>query len=237
MRSTEPMRLACPACLGVALEKVSAAPGVEIDHCRRCGGTWILREQTARLRAVPASALRATITRSQDAAFVCHACHVPMERDAAFCPWCKWKNALECPECGKAMSRRSERGTAVDVCRGCRAVWLDHHELASIWAVAAAGAVAHYGAAGQMNPALDAGSFLLDALWYAPDLVAHTAYYGAQAGAHVVGAAAEAAAHAPGLLASTPELVAGAAEVAGEAAGGVFSFIAEIIAGIFGGLG
>ena len=227
------MRLACPACLGVALEKVSAAPGVDIDHCRRCGGTWILREQTARLRTVPAAALRATITRTDDAGFLCHSCHSPMERDAPFCRWCKWKNALECPECGTAMRRQTERDVTVDVCRGCSAVWLDHHELASIWAVAAAGAVAHYGAAGQMNPALDAGSFLLDALWYAPDLVVHTAYYGAQAGVHAVGAAAEAAAHAPGLLAAAPELAAGAAEAAGEAAGSVFSVIAEVIAGIF----
>jgi Zn-finger nucleic acid-binding protein len=231
------MRLSCPACLGVALEKVSAAPGVDIDHCRRCGGTWIHREQTARLREKPADALRATLTRADASAFLCHACHVPMERDAAACRWCKWKNSLECPECGKEMRRHSERDVTVDVCRGCNAVWLDHHELSSIWAVAAAGAVAHYGAAGQMNPALDAGSFLLDALWYAPDLVVHTAYFGAQAAGHVVGAGVEAAVHAPGLLAATPELVAGAAEVAGEAAGGVFSFIAELIAGIFEGLG
>jgi Zn-finger nucleic acid-binding protein len=236
MPDLAPMRLACPACLGVALEKVSAAQGVEIDHCRRCGGTRILREQTAQLRAVPAAALRATLTREDEASFVCHDCHAPMERDAAACPGCGWKNTLECPECGKEMSRRTERGTTVDVCRGCRAVWLDHHELASIWAVAAAGAVAHYGAAGQMHGA-DAGSFLLDALWFAPDLVVHSAFYGAQAAAHVVGAGAEAAAHVPGMLAATPELVAGAAEAAGEAAGGVFSFIAELIAGIFEGFG
>lgn len=236
MRSTEPMRLSCPACLGVALEKVSAAPGVDIDHCRRCGGTWILREQTARLRAVPASALRATITRSRDAAFACHDCHGPVERDAAACPACRWNNALECPECGKAMRRQSQQGVTVDVCRGCRAVWLDHHELASIWAVAAAVALQSRG--GRMAAVgTDAGGFLLESLWYAPDLVVHTAYYGAQAAGHVIRAGAEAATHAPGLIASTPELVAGAAEVAGEAAGGVFSFIAEIIGGIFGGLG
>jgi Zn-finger nucleic acid-binding protein len=234
MRKDAPMRLACPACLGVALEKVSAAPRVEVDHCKRCGGTWILRAQTARLRAVPAAALRATLSRAPEAAFACHGCHAPMERDAAVCPSCRWANALECPECGKAMRRQTERDVTVDVCRGCKAVWLDHHELASLWAVAAAGAVAASGTAGQIGAAgADAGSFLLDALWYAPDLVAHTAYFGAQAGAHVVGAAAEAAAHAPGLLAATPELVAGAAEVAGEAAGGVLEFIAEMIGGIF----
>lgn len=238
MRNREPMRLSCPACLGVALERVSAAPGVDIDHCRRCGGTWILREQTGRLRTVPAAALRATITRADDAAFACHSCHAPMERDAPYCRWCKWNNALECPSCGREMVRRTERDVTVDVCRGCSAVWLDHHELASIWAVAAAGAVAASGAANRLSATdVDAGSFLLDALWYAPDLVVYSAYYGAQAGAHVIGAAAEAATHAPGMLAATPELVAGAAEAAGEAAGSVFSVIAEVIAGIFEGFG
>ncbi|HYR09706.1 MAG TPA: zf-TFIIB domain-containing protein [Longimicrobium sp.] len=238
MPDQAPMRLACPACLGVALEKVSAAPGLDIDHCRRCGGTWILRNQTARLRTVPAAALRATITRADDAGFLCHSCHAPMERDASHCRWCKWNNALECPSCGKEMPRRTERDVTVDVCRGCSAVWLDHHELASIWAVAAAGAVAASGAANRFSATdVDAGSFLLDALWYAPDLVVHTAYYGAQAAAHVVSAGAEAAAHAPGLIAAAPELVAGAAEVAGEAAGSVFSVIAEVIAAIFEGLG
>ena len=238
MRSREPMRLSCPACLGVALEKVSAAPGVDIDHCRRCGGTWILREQTVQLRTVPAAALRATISRADDAAFACHSCHAPIGRDAAACPWCNWDNALECPECGKAMRRQTQRDVTVDVCRGCNAVWLDHHELASIWAVAAAGAIAGSTVGGKLVAGgADAGGFLLDALWYAPDLVVYSAYYGAQAGAHVVGAAAEAVTHAPGLLAATPELVGGAAEVAAEAAGSVFSVIAEVIAGIFEGFG
>jgi Zn-finger nucleic acid-binding protein len=238
MRSSVPMRLSCPACLGVALEKVSPAPGVEVDHCRRCGGTWILREQTPRLRAVPVAALRATITRAQDAAFACHSCHTPMDRDTAACPSCRWDNGLECPECGKAMRRQTERDVTVDVCRGCSAVWLDHHELASLWAVAAAGALAGTTVGGKLAATgADAGGFLLDSLWYAPDLVIHTAYYGTQAAAHVVGAGVEAATHAPSLLAATPELVAGAAEAAGEAAGSVFSIIAEVIAGIFGGLG
>jgi Zn-finger nucleic acid-binding protein len=237
MPDLAPMRLECPACLGVALEKVSVAPDADIDHCHRCGGTWIHREQTARLRTKPADALRATLTRADDAAFLCHSCHVPMGRDAAFCVWCKWKNALECPECGKEMRRHTERDVMVDVCRGCSGVWLDHHELASIWTVAAAGAVAHSSFAGNLGSGVDAGAFLLDVLWYAPDLALHTAYYGAQAAAHVVSAGVEAATHAPGLIAAAPEMVAGAAEVAGEAAGGVFSFIAEIIMGIFEGFG
>ena len=228
------LRMECPACLGVALQKVSVAPGAEIDHCGRCGGTWILRDQAARLRAQPVAAVRATLTRADDGGFLCHGCHAPMDRDAAYCPSCSWFNRLECPSCGKGMRRESGRSVTVDVCRGCEGVWLDHHELASVWAVAAAGAVAHSRAAGTLSGMdANAGTFLLDVLWYAPDL----AFGAVQASAHALSSGVEAAAHVPGLLASTPEMLAGAVEVAADVAGTVFGFIAEVIAGIFEGLG
>ena len=234
MPDLAPLRLACPACLGVALEKVSPAAGVEIDHCARCGGTWILREQAARLRAYPVAAVRATITRADDAGFLCHGCHGPMDRDAAYCPSCSWFNRLECPACGKGMRREAGRTVTVDVCRGCRGVWLDHHELATLWTVAAAGAVAASQRGGRLSAVdANAGDFLLDVLWYAPDL----AFGAVQVSAHAVGAGVEAAAHVPGLLASTPEALAGAAEVAGNVAGAVFGFIAEAIGAVFEGLG
>ena len=233
-----PQRMECPACTGVALESVAVANDLDVHHCGRCGGTRILRAQAPRLRQVPAAALRATLTRREDAGFLCHDCHSPMERDAESCASCRWKNTLECPDCGKPMHRESAHGVTVDVCGPCQAVWLDHHELESLWAVAAAGAIAGSTVGGKLVAGgADAGGFLLDALWNAPDLVVYSAYYGVQAGAHVIGAAAEAATHAPGLIAATPELVAGAAEVAGEAAGSVFSVIAEVIAGIFEGFG
>ncbi|HEU0302102.1 MAG TPA: zf-TFIIB domain-containing protein [Longimicrobium sp.] len=234
MPDLAPLRLACPACLGVALEKVTVAPGLQIDHCARCGGTWILRDQAARLRAQPVAAVRATITRADDAGFLCHGCHGPMDRDAAYCASCNWFNRLECPACGKGMRREAGRSVTVDVCRPCQGVWLDHHELASVWAVAAAGAVAHAGTTGRLSAVdANAGDFLLDVLWFAPDL----AFGAVQVSAHAVGAGVEAAAHVPGLLASTPEALAGAAEVAGSVAGTVFGFIAEAIAAIFEGLG
>jgi Zn-finger nucleic acid-binding protein len=222
-----PLRLSCPACLGVVLEPVTVVPGLDVHHCGRCGGTRILREQTARLRAEPAAAVRATLARRADASFACHGCHAPMERDHAACPSCGWRNRLECPECGAAMRPHAEGGVTVDVCRGCRAVWLDHHELKALWAVAAAGAVAHAPAAGYV--AGDAGGFLLDVLWYAPDLAAGALH----ATVHAAGAGVEAAAHVPELVGAAPELVAVGVEAAGEAAGSVFGFIAEIIAGIF----
>ena len=84
MLDLAPMRLACPACLGVALEKVSVAPGVDIDHCRAVRRHLdSCASRRRRLRAEPADALRATLTRANDAPFLCHSCHAPMGRDAA----------------------------------------------------------------------------------------------------------------------------------------------------------
>jgi Zn-finger nucleic acid-binding protein len=233
-----PQRLECPACVGVAMEAASVAHDLKVHHCGRCGGTWILQAQAPRLRQVPAAALRATLARREDASFLCHDCHSSMERDAEACPSCRWSNTLECPDCGKPMRCESAQGVTVDVCRPCRAVWLDHHELDSLWAVAAAGAVAGSAVGGTLaQTGADAGGFLLEALWWAPDMVVHTAYYGAQAAGHVIGAGVEAAANAPGMLAAMPEAASGVAEMASDAAGGVFSLIAEVIAGIFEGLG
>src|SRR5687767_13119972 len=98
-------RMECPACLGMVMERVSVAAGVEVDHCARCGGTWIPREQAPRLRQVPAAALRATITRRDNASFLCHGCHAAIHRDAVACEACNWANTLDCPDCGKRMRR------------------------------------------------------------------------------------------------------------------------------------
>jgi Zn-finger nucleic acid-binding protein len=223
----------CPACLGVAMESASVADGLKVHHCGRCGGTWLRGAQIPRLREVPASALRTMITRRDDASFLCHGCHQPMERDAGRCEACEWRNTLDCPDCGKPMHRERRRDVTVDVCRGCKAVWLDHHELDSLWAVAAAGAVA----ATQQGQSLlaagaDAGDFLLEALWYAPDLTVNAVGLTVRA----AGAGVEALSHAPGLLASLPELLGGFAEVAADVAGAVFGLIAEIIGGLFDGI-
>src|SRR5688500_19193366 len=109
-----PMRLECPACLGLALERNAVAQGTTIDHCGRCGGTWIPRAHLEQLRAVPTQTVRAMIRRADDAGFLCHSCHTPMERDAASCSACKWFNELECPSCGKGLERTTTQGATVD---------------------------------------------------------------------------------------------------------------------------
>ncbi|HLM68999.1 MAG TPA: zf-TFIIB domain-containing protein, partial [Longimicrobium sp.] len=211
-----------------------------IHHCGRCGGTWLLRAQIAPLRAVSASAVRAMITRAAEAGFLCHGCHAPMERDAAHCPSCSCVNTLECPSCSKWMRRTSERDVTVDVCRGCEAVWLDHHELSALWTAAAALAVVHGGGTNVVAAGADAGSFLLDALWYAPDLTVgavrgatYLAGEGMELTSHAAGAGLEAVSNAPGLFSGLANVL----EAAGDVAGAVFGLIAEVIGGIFGGLG
>lgn len=227
-----PLRLACPACLGVVLESAAVADGVTVRHCGRCGGTWLPRAQALRLREVPDSAVRAMIRRADDAGFLCHDCHAPLERDAATCGGCGWPNALECPSCGRPMRRETRDGVTVDVCRPCTAVWLDHHELSVLWAAAATAAVAVTpGASHAVSSAADAGGFLLDLLFYAPDVVGGAVHL-AGAGVEVAGQVGSAGLE---IVANAPELASGLA-AAGEAAGGVFSFIVEVIGGVFDGL-
>jgi Zn-finger nucleic acid-binding protein len=225
------IRLSCPVCLGVALEVTSVTSGAKIHHCRRCGGTWLLRGQIASLRSVPARALRIMIRRADEAGFLCHDCHAPMDRDAASCPACGWENALECPDCGKPMRRQSENGVAVDVCRGCQGVWLDHHELSLLWTAAAAGALVQAREGTNMTWGGDVPSFPLDGLWPAPDLPAagmgDAAASGMELASHAGGSGMELASHTSEVgmhaAANAPEIggLADGASGLGEAAGGL----------------
>lgn len=236
------LRLTCPACLGVALESAPVANGVRVHHCGRCGGTWLFRAQMALLRTVPASAVRTMTRRADDAGFLCNRCHAPMDRNAAACPACRWKNALECPSCGKRLRRQSEKGVTVDVCRGCEALWLDHHELSLLWAAAAGAVVKARGGMG-LDISTGAGD-LLEVLAHAPDLAfaaargaVHVAGSGLELAGRAASAGLEAASNAPALLSSVPDMIGPALEVAGDVAGSVFGVILEIIGGIFDGIG
>ena len=41
---------------------------------------------------------------------------------------------MRCPRCGMALAERTRVGVAVDVCDGCRGVWLDRGELEKVLA-------------------------------------------------------------------------------------------------------
>lgn len=221
-----PQRLECPACVGVVLETGSVSNGAMLDHCPRCGGTWLMHGQIPRLRAESTRAVEIMIRRADDASFLCHDCHGPMHRDDASCRGCGWKNALECPDCTRPMRRETARNVTVDVCRLCEAVWLDHHELSAIWVGAATVALAQGNVGDTLSSLADASNALdlLDVFIHAPDLV-----IGAARGAgHVARAGMEVASHAPGVLSAVPEALVGFFEVAGDVAGTVFGVIADV---------
>lgn len=144
-----PLRLECPVCLGVKLSstRISDDSQMEIDHCTRCGGVWLERDEAAQLRARGRESLWARVTRrGASHRMPCRGCDGRIHRDDEACRACGWKNVLICPACDHAMTHEGRTGLALDICVRCRGVWFDNHELELIWtAVAATGAaqIAH----------------------------------------------------------------------------------------------
>ncbi len=230
--------LQCPVCLGTTMEKVTveASEKLEVDQCGRCGGIWLEYGEVQRLRAAPRSELWKQIEPRPVAFRIrCHDCHAPLERAAEKCPACGWVNLLDCPCCDRPMHVQSHMGLRLDLCRDCKGVWFDHHELKAIWSASFDRALQKRGISRSdaLTGAGDGvGDLLLDTLFYAPDLV----YYGARAAGHVVSASAEAVSQLPGAIASAPEAASAVYEAVGEGAGSVFETIVEIIGGVFDGL-
>jgi len=155
----------------------------------------------------------------------CHACHAYTNRDALRCPSCGQKTLFDCPSCQQQMEQARYGDLTLDVCRRCKGVWFDHHELSEIWKIEWKKALKQRRKlAGRSNDPADESLILLDALTFAPDLV----FYGAHAAGHMAVSSVDALAHAPGAVGA-------AAEAVGEAAASVFETLAEIVAGIFSG--
>ena len=227
-------RYPCPVCLGRMLDKVrvGAQAPVEIDHCRRCSGVWLEHGEIPLLRQNPPAALWAEISRRRaNAPTPCHSCHAPFDRNLEACPACGWKNVIDCPVCDRPMKRERMGGIQLDVCRSCKGVWFDHHELEEVWKAQAGIALERRREGSRLaNTADDAGDVLLASLWYAPDL----AFYGAYGAAHAASGLVHAAGHVPDLVSAAPEAAVSMVGAAGEAAGGVFDVIVGILEGIFG---
>ena len=97
-------RLACPVCLGVTMDRVSVGPGggLQLDHCRRCGGLWLEHGEVQRLRShAPASLWGAIPRRDTPFHMHCHDCRGLMSRAEKACPSCGWNNVLDCPACDR----------------------------------------------------------------------------------------------------------------------------------------
>jgi Zn-finger nucleic acid-binding protein len=162
----------------------------------------------------------------------CHDCHAPLSRTDAACASCGWKNVLDCPDCARPMSVESHAGLRLDVCKSCKGIWFDHHELETIWGGSFDRALQRRNLSRRdaLGSAADAsGDVLFNALFFAPDLV----YLGGYAAANVAAASVEAMRGLPGAIGSAPEVAASTFEAVGEAAGNVFEVILSIIAGFF----
>lgn len=231
-------RLPCPVCLGTTMAKAAVGPGgsLEIDHCGRCGGVWLEHGEVQRLRTRKAGELWQRIEkRRYRFRMRCHDCHAPMKRGDEKCPACGWTNALDCPACERPMRAESHDGLLIDVCRNCKGVWFDHHELEAIWGTSFDRALRKRRLSRESALARTgggAGEALLETLFYAPDLV----YLGAHATGHAVAASAEIASRVPEVIGAAPEAASVVFEAVGESAGSVFEVIVEIIGGIFDGL-
>jgi len=221
---TEP-RWPCPVCLGVKMEKATVVTQgdhgegeLTLDHCPRCGGMWFELGEVQRLRSEPPESLWTHVpTRAERHRAQCHACRAFLDRDEPECGACGAKARLNCPACDTTMLRARRSELTLDVCKQCKGVWFDHHELDEIWKLERNRFLAKRGGGELARRKDDRGTdVLFETLFWTPDLV----FLGAHAAGHGVAAAAEAA----------PAAV----EAVGEAAGGVFETIVEIVAGVFG---
>lgn len=206
-------RLACPVCLGATLEKVRVTESdLTLDFCARCGGVWFDAGEIHQLRASDPQQLWQRIARREGVfAMMCHSCNTPLERDQQICGNCQWYVTLDCPQCRDMMESGAHAGISVDACKTCKGVWLDHHELETLWR-------AEFTAALQRRnlTAREGGAAVLDVLAFDP----FGAYYLAHLAGHAVAGGVDVA---PAVL-----------DAAGEAASGLFETIVEIIGGIFG---
>ena len=249
MRKHREELLPCPVCLDVELTKRVAAPGGELvlDCCDRCGGIWFDAGEVMKLRSAQSPAVwRRIVLPAEAYQMPCHSCGVVMDRNAAECPTCGWRNLIDCPVCARTMERREVQNLDLDFCAGRHGVWFDRIELAEIWNLQVPrGALqtppgdpvgdsrsedlGTRAASGDRITAMGVAEIGLEALNLAlwnPDL--------AVAGARAVGSGARAVASAATELAvEAPEVLGTVVETTGEVADGVFEAIFIVIDLIF----
>lgn len=221
-------RVPCPVCLGLKMGFVTVTtPGADLvlDHCRRCGGIWFDGGEVAALRALGPEALLTRVRpRRESARMRCRGCEAFVDRDEDRCRACAQENILDCPRCDVPMRAERAAGIRLDVCGGCKGVWLDNHELNTLWKVGLEHARRQVATGGRTGKAVgvarDVSGGALEAVLYAPDL----AVYGLHAAGHAVGAVAGPAASGIGAP----------FEALGAAAEAVFELILEIIGGLAG---
>jgi Zn-finger nucleic acid-binding protein len=232
-------RLPCPACLGTQLHRVTVRNRIATEQCRRCGGIWLEHGHVQGLRAAGPGAFWREARRMPEAVRMrCHDCHGLMDRDHDTCPGCGWKNRLGCPSCDSPMRVEEHGGIRVDVCRHCKGVWFDHHEVETIWGAAfARQARSPTARTPRASAAADGGDgVLVDVIFHAPELAYWAVRGAAETAASIPAAAAGSGQVASAAVETAGSLAAGAAEGVAEAAGAVFETVLGVVVEIFGGL-
>jgi len=213
-------RLPCPVCLERLMEKdkPDERTALTLDLCPRCGGMWFDAGEVSLARTMS----RFSLPRDQEPRRArCASCGAFVDRDGAECPACGKSNVLACPRCTVVMERSSQGGVILDVCRGCKGVWFDRHELEAVWTIVLATAIQRVSATHGGPVDIGDPSALLEILSYSPDLGVAIV----EGSGHALGATLE-------VLASVPE----AAGLVAEAAGAVFEVLVEVVAAILSGL-
>jgi Zn-finger nucleic acid-binding protein len=236
MRSVEP-RWPCPVCLGVTMKK---APLGEddgppyVDHCARCGGIWFEHGEVELVRErAPEELWLYVAHRPEPVSVRCHACHGHTTRATDTCPHCNHTHVIDCPGCAQPMETVAQDGLTLDVCRRCRGVWFDHHELDIIWNRQREVVGQRIRERSRAAGVADAGaSALLDPIWLMPDIVFYGVAGAGEGAIRGVAAAGEAAANLAAAGAGA-EMASAAAEATAEAASSVFGALLEIVGGIF----
>ncbi len=223
-------RWPCPVCLGVRMDKAQfgakgAKSPLTLDHCSRCGGMWFELGEVEQMRREKPEALWASIPAKKGRHRAqCHTCRAFVDRDHAKCESCGAKTKLGCPTCTTTMTVVRHGSLTLDLCKQCKGIWFDHHELEEIWKLQRDNAVAKRGFLKKRgSDALEEGAEILgETLFWAPELVFLGAGLAGHAAAGAMNAASALADAAPDVL-----------ETVGEAAASVFEVIVEIIGSIF----
>ena len=217
----------CPGCAANRLWSVGAGGRAAIWICRSCQGTFATTEAVARVGRT--HGFGHPLLRVGLGPPTCRSCKSILPTGDQ-CPTCD-NQLICCMACAQTMERVTVERLTIDVCRTCRAVWLDRGELGALvtlrrkWGsggtaerrrsdggagIDAPGAL-DVVAADALLPSLDLGEAVTHGVAQAPELVAH-AGEGAITAVQVAGEAA----------------VEGASSVAG--------VVLELLAGLFDGL-
>lgn len=122
------MSRSCPTCPDKTL-RVIHMRGVHIDLCDRCRGQWLDHGELEQL--APGWKTESLLASLHGAPGRCYkAGHaIPLEQE--HCTECASPRA-RCPECATPLSLVKTAACSVDVCGGCRGLWLDSNELAAL---------------------------------------------------------------------------------------------------------